>query len=94
MEYKRVISKDEAEKGYILILKEFLPMFPEVDRKFYLVENRKESSVKIRAISCICRGPEDPHQHYHLFYEPLKEGEVITIKSGERSKYLIKREKY
>ncbi|MEM4266715.1 MAG: hypothetical protein QW404_01515 [Candidatus Nanoarchaeia archaeon] len=93
MEYRRKISREEAEEGYILITKDALKMFPPIDRKFYLVENKKETPVKVRAISCICMGPEEPHQHYHLHYKPLKKGEVIVIRSGEKSKYTIKREK-
>jgi hypothetical protein len=93
MEYTRKISKEEAEQGYILIEKTALNIFPEVDRKFYLVENQKETPVKVRAVSCICRGPDEPHQHHHLSYSPLRKGETVTIRSGERSIYTIKREK-
>lgn len=93
MEYRRKISKEEAEEGYVFVTKDALKMFPEIDRKFYLIEGKKETPVKIRAVSCICMGPEEPHQHYHLVYGPLKKGEVVTIRSGEKSKYTIKREK-
>jgi len=93
MEYRRKISREEAEEGYIFITKEALKIFPPIDRKFYLVENKKETAAKVRAVSCICMGPEQPHQHYHLYYQPLKKGEVVVIRSGEKSKYTIKREK-
>lgn len=93
MEYRRKISKEEAEEGYIFITQDALQMFPQIDRKFYLVEARKETPVKVRAVSCICRGPEEPHQHYHLNYRPLTKGEVIVIRQGEKSRYTIKREK-
>lgn len=93
MEYRRKISKEEADEGYILITKEALKMFPEKDRKFYLVENKKETPAKIRAVSCICMGPEQPHQHYHLVYGPLTKGETVIIRPGQKSQYTIKREK-
>ncbi len=93
MEYQRRITKEEAEEGYIFITQDALKMFPEVDRKFYLVENKKETPVKVRSVSCICMGPEQPHKHYHLGYSPLTKDEVITIRSGAKSKYSIKREK-
>ncbi len=93
MEYRRKISKEEAEEGYVFITKEALKMFPEIDRKFYLIEGKKETPAKVRAVSCICMGPEEPHKHYHIQYSPLKKGETVTIRQGEKSKYTIKREK-
>ncbi len=92
-EYRRKISSEEANEGYILIEKSELRMFPEIDRKFYLIEGKKETPAKVRAVSCICMGPEKPHQHYHLSYEPLTKGEIIVIRQGQKSKYTLKREK-
>lgn len=93
MEYRRKVGSEEASEGYILITKDALKMFPEVDRKFYLVEGKKETPVKVRAVSCICMGPEEPHQHFRLAYKPLAKGEVIIIRPGEKSKYALRREK-
>ena len=74
-EYRRKISREEAEQGYILI------------------ENKKETPAKVKAVSCICQGPEEPHQHYQLSYSPLTKGEIIVIRPGEKSMYTLKREK-
>jgi hypothetical protein len=64
--YTRRLSLDESREGYVLITKNALSMFPPPGKSFSAAINGKEARISLESVFCTCRGPEKPHEHYHL----------------------------
>ena len=77
--YSRRVSSEEAEKGYIFVLKDKLSFFPPRGRLFSLCEMEHEKKVKVESYHCTCRGPALPHDHYFIRWDGLQFGQRITI---------------
>jgi len=95
-EYKRKLSAEEAEGDFIFILKIFLSMFPPVEEPFQLKVKDEIFNVHIDGVSCLCVGPDKPHEHYRIDTKSFKEllnwerGETITITKGTDREYMIR----
>ncbi len=87
--YSRKISSKEAQEGFIFILKNKLTLFPSIGSEFTLTRNNSTRNVKIESCPCICRGPDKPHEHYHICFEGLKSGDRIEIDKEGENYYLI-----
>jgi hypothetical protein len=70
--YKRRLSLDEARERYILISKDALSMFPRPGKGFKASFNGRLEEMSVEAVLCTCRGPDTPHDHYHLSFNNLK----------------------
>jgi len=89
--YSRKISATEAKKNYIFILKNKLSVFPPEGNEFKLVKDELTKNVKIESYSCICRGPDRPHEHYFIRWNGLKAGDKVEIiKVEDNDEYLLK----
>lgn len=83
----RKISKKEADKGFIFILKSKLSFFPK--STFEVSDGNKTLLREIKSYPCLCRGPELPHEHYYISWEGLKAGTIIELRKGESGEYWI-----
>lgn len=88
--YSRKISANEAEKGYIFILKNKLHFFPS-NSNFELSDGQITKQVIIKSYSCTCRGPDLPHEHYYIPWYGLEAGDIIEIKRTDfgQDKYCL-----
>ena len=64
--YKRKVSAEEVQEGYIFILKDFVRFFPKPKIPFKLIVNEKEYEVQVSMADCWCMGPNKPHVHYRI----------------------------
>jgi hypothetical protein len=78
--YKRDISKDEAEQGYFLVLKNKLSFFPATGSTFYVKSGAKQIKAVVESYHCECRGPEEPHEHYFIRWKGLAKGDHVIMK--------------
>jgi hypothetical protein len=85
--YSRKISKKEADKGFILILKSKLSFFPKSG--FELSDGDKKFVIKVKSYPCLCRGPELPHEHYYISWKGLRAGTMIEITKDDSGEYWI-----
>lgn len=85
--YSRKISKKEADKGFIFILKSELSFFP--NSSFELSDGAKRSLVEIKSYHCLCRGPDLPHEHYYIAWDGLTVGTMIEIIKDDSGDYWI-----
>ncbi|MGB9978685.1 hypothetical protein [Methanobacterium sp.] len=85
--YSRKISRAEAQKDFIFILKNKLSFFPELGEKFELSENDLTRDVTVNSYPCTCRGPDRPHEHYFISWEGLEAGDKIEITRDSEGKY-------
>lgn len=83
--FERKLSAEEAREGYILILKGWLKRFPPPGERFSLREGSEMRAATIEAVDCECRGPEKPHQHYHLRCAGLTPGDRVRITWDEQA---------
>jgi hypothetical protein len=90
--YSRRISSEEARESYILVLKNRLPFFPPVGKRFPLVGNQVRASVRVESYSCTCRGPDEPHEHYFIRWDALKAEDTVEIRKAPHNQmeYLIR----
>ncbi len=89
--YSRKISSNEAEKGFIFILKNKLSFFPPLNQKFQLIDDEITKEVHIHSYPCTCRGPDKPHEHYFIEFKGLETGNKIEItKNSFNDNYYIK----
>lgn len=86
--YERDISKDEAEHGYFLILKNKLSFFPVVGSSFNVKSGTKHVKAVVESFRCECRGPEEPHEHYFVRWKGLAKGDHIILKKMNKPKPL------
>jgi hypothetical protein len=88
--YSRRLSLYEAREGYILISKDTLSMFPLPGEPFAAELGKNNLEMKIAAVSCTCRGPDKPHDHFHLNFGKtapdlkMRRGSVASIHKLER----------
>ncbi len=88
--YSRRLSLDEAREGYILISKDMLSMFPQPGEQFSVELSGTNFEMKIDAMPCTCRGPDNAHYHYHLNFGKIvpdlkvRRGSVATIRKIEK----------
>ncbi|MTK64463.1 MAG: hypothetical protein F8N15_08075 [Methanobacterium sp.] len=85
--YSRRISKKEADKGFIFILKSKLSYFPK--SSFTLTDGDISVTKEIKSYPCTCRGPERPHDHYYISWDNLEAGHIIEIKKNDSGDYSI-----
>jgi hypothetical protein len=78
--YIRKISSEEARESYILVLKSRLRSFPPVGEAFVMARGTHRKRAKVESVPCICRGPEQPHEHYFVRWKGLKRGERVAIR--------------
>lgn len=94
-EYKRKLSMEEAEEGFIFILKIFLSMFPPVGEPFQLKVKDEIFNVHVDGVSCLCVGPDKPHEHYRIDAKSFKgllnwkRGKTVTIIKGSNREYRL-----
>ena len=62
----RRITPEEALEGYLLIEKAWLRKLPAPGTPFQLKLGNSHLKVQIASMSCTCRGPDKPHEHYKL----------------------------
>ncbi|MFQ5800864.1 MAG: hypothetical protein ACE5HH_03995, partial [Candidatus Hydrothermarchaeales archaeon] len=81
----------------VLIAKDALSMFPAPGRPFPAKINGKKGELSIEAVPCTCRGPNKPHDHYHLSFADAelgtntRRGSVAAVrKDGESYKIEIR----
>jgi hypothetical protein len=87
---ERTISEEEALNGYLLVEKSWLRKLPEPGKPFQLKLGKSDLRVTIEGVPCTCRGPDKPHEHYHLnlplvtlvqgtkaTLRPINEGRVV-----------------
>ena len=86
--YYRKISAEEANKGFIFILKNKLSFFPSLESEFILNENNSPREVKVESYPCTCRGPDKPHEHYFIRWDGLNTGDKIKI-TKEGDNYIL-----
>ncbi|NUN69514.1 MAG: hypothetical protein HUU02_07355 [Bacteroidetes bacterium] len=77
--YERTISSLEAERGYFLILKNTLDMFPAVGSTFTLSKGHSRRQARIESYRCECMGPEKPHEHYFVRWAGLAKGDHLLV---------------
>lgn len=83
--YQRNISLNEAEKGFIFILKNKLNFFPPLGKEFEIEKNGSVKVVKVESYPCTCRGPDLPHEHYYILWDGLKKNDSVKIfKKGDQ----------
>lgn len=86
--YVRRVSSEEAREGFVLVLKDHLDVFPQPGVPFHVVHDGRRLRVRVTTVPCECRGPEAPHEHYHIRWSGLRPGERITFhrdpESGDR----------
>jgi len=64
--YRRKISGEEAQEGYLLLTKDRLKDFPPVDEPFALIRDGDELEARVESYRCTCRGPKRPHDHWFI----------------------------
>jgi hypothetical protein len=94
--YTRRLSLDESRERYILISKDVLSMFPAPGEPFTAILNGENAETTVEAVPCTCRGPDKPHDHYHLSFGHaapelrVRRGSVGSVrKDGESYKIEI-----
>ncbi len=89
--YRRRVSTDEAREGYVLVLKNRLGIFPPIGEPFTLALGGASCRARVESVSCTCRGPERPHEHYLIRWPGLRAGQEITIERApdEPTRYVI-----
>jgi len=83
--YSRRISSEEAKKGYVLVLKNALSMFPAQGKPFELHGGTQPRKAAVESYHCQCQGPDLPHDHYFIRWEGLKRGDRVTISKDEKN---------
>lgn len=89
--YRRKISSEEAQEGYIMVLKNWLDFFPGIGVDFDLEENGAVRKARVESYHCECRGLELPHEHYFIRAGGLKQGEQIEIALKTGCKHALSR---
>jgi len=77
--YQRRLSREEAEKGYVLVEKAALSFFPPQGTVFPMRDAQSDRLAAIESYACTCRGPERPHEHYFIRWPALTAGAMVTI---------------
>lgn len=77
--YLRKISREEADNGYIFVLKNMLGFFSGVGKEFQLRDGRNYRTAKVESYPCLCQGPDEPHEHFFISKTGLKKGDIVEI---------------
>jgi hypothetical protein len=77
--YSRKISTEEANNGYIFILKNMLSFFPPRGTRMTLSGRETERTVGVESYHCVCRGLDLPHDHYFIRWDGMGVGDTVTI---------------
>ena len=83
--YSRRISSEEANKGYVFVLKDSLSFFPHIGKPFDLVSSVTTKKASVESYECKCRGPQLPHDHYFIRWAGLKRGDKVSIEKDEKA---------
>jgi hypothetical protein len=67
--YRRKLSRGEAARGRLLLLKSMWKLFPEPGQQALLRYGQRVHGAAVEADDCICVPPA--HQHYYLALGPL-----------------------
>lgn len=95
IQYVRKLSGDEAGHGYVMILKDFLKLFPKPTVPFKLEASGKTIDSEVKVVDCWCQGPRKPHVHYRIDLTPFQPdfrphfGQTVTIEKVDDKKYKI-----
>jgi len=85
--YIRKLPPSSAQEKFIFITKDALKLFPTVGTSFNFRVGEKQFKAYIEGKSCLCMGPDKPHEHYYLEGGGLKE----TLPWGKISEVTITR---
>lgn len=77
--YSRRISPGEARQGFVFVLKDWLSFFPPVGQCFLMKHGDTVRKAGVEAVPCLCRGVDNPHEHYQIRWRGLAAGDVVTI---------------
>jgi hypothetical protein len=89
--YLRKISREEADNGYIFVLKNMLGFFPGIGEEFQLLDGRNYRTAKVESYPCLCQGPDEPHKHFFISKAGLKKGDNVEIlKVQNETKYKLR----
>lgn len=77
--YERTISSLEAQRGYFLILKDRLDLFPKAGTTFALSNGHTRRQAKVESYRCVCMGPEKPHAHFFVRWAGLAKGDRLLV---------------
>lgn len=69
MEYFRKVSREEAEKNRILILKNLVRKFSPAGSAVLCSFDGKSVPGRIIEEPCTCVGPEQPHVHWYISFD-------------------------
>lgn len=91
MLYKRRISGEEEKGNFILVLKNVLAQFPNINEEFSIKFKGREFPCKIVAVSCECMGADKPHVHYYLACRGIKleRSDRITIEKKPDGEFYL-----
>lgn len=88
--YERTVSRDESQKGYVFILKNQLPFFPEIGAPFIIRTAGKNKKAKVESYHCQCQGPDKPHEHYFIRWKGLAAGDHVIVKKQNSETYSVR----
>ena len=84
-QYRRKVSAEEVQEGFILVLKDNLEFFPKIDTPFKLsIDNEKHEAV-LKAHDVWSVGPRKPQMQYRISIIkfrnkfPMHRGTVVTF---------------
>jgi hypothetical protein len=94
--YVRKLSGDEANQGYIMVMKESLKLFPKPKINFKMKVNDSLFDSQIKVVDCWCQGPKKPHVHYRIDLNAFRKefrpkfGQTITVEKIDDETYELK----
>jgi len=94
-EYKRKLSAEEVQEGFVLVLKDFLKFFPKVDIPFKLTVGEEEHEVAVKIHNVWSVGPRKPQAQYRISILPFRNnfpihrGTVVTFTRLEDKHYKL-----
>ena len=80
--YRRRLSSEERREGFILVEKRWLSLFPPRGDRFKVRIGQESLDTALKAIPCTCRGPDKPHEHYHIpltKLDKIPKGSSVTL---------------
>ena len=77
--YRRKVSREEADEGYLFVTKDRLGFFPPEGIAFRLDDGGRTRSAELESRACTCRGPERPHRHWFVRWPGLVAGEHVEL---------------
>src|SRR5690348_529001 len=83
--YSKKVTSEEEHGGYVIVLKDRLPFFPTLGRRFQIIQNGRSRRAMVESYPCSCRGPELPHSHFFVRVKALKSGDRVTFRKDSKS---------